>query len=146
MGFEGDKEARVAADGVPSGSSLFRYNSPLVQVILIGLVCFCCPGMFNALSGMGVGSQVDPTAVNNANTALYVTFSMFGVLDGGVYNIFGPRITLALGCSTYVLYAGFFLHCDHYHNQVFTIVAGAILGVGAGLLWTGEGAIMTSYL
>ncbi|KAJ4982298.1 hypothetical protein NE237_033135 [Protea cynaroides] len=123
----------------------FRYNSPLVQVALIGLVCFCCPGMFNALSGMGGGGQVDPTAANNANTALSATSAVFGVLGGGIYNILGPRLTLFCGCSTYVLYAGSFLYYNHQQNQTFAIIAGALLGIGAGLLWAGEGAIMTSY-
>lgn len=129
----------------PQKHSKFRYNSPLVQVALIGLVCFCCPGMFNALSGMGGGGQVDPTAVNNANTALYTTFAVFGVLGGGIYNILGPHLTLFAGCSTYVLYAGSFLYYNHYHHQTFAIVAGAFLGIGAGLLWAAQGAIMTSY-
>ncbi|XP_076929743.1 UNC93-like protein 1 [Bidens hawaiensis] len=125
--------------------SSFRYNSPLIQVGLIGLVCFCCPGMFNALSGMGGGGQVDHTAANNANTALYTTFAVFGILGGGIYNILGPRLTLCAGCSTYILYAGSFLYYNHYHHQAFAIVAGAVLGIGAGLLWAGQGAIMTSY-
>ncbi|WOL09959.1 hypothetical protein Cni_G18713 [Canna indica] len=125
--------------------SPFRYNSPLAQVVLIGLVCFCCPGMFNALSGMGGGGQVDHTAANNANTALYTTFAVFGILGGGIFNLLGPRLTLLAGCSTYVLYAGSFLYYNHYHHQLFAIVAGAVLGVGAGLLWAAEGAIMTSY-
>ncbi|XP_056160082.1 UNC93-like protein 1 [Syzygium oleosum] len=141
-GFEGNPDQESAA---PPRKSLFRYNSPLFQVSLIGLVCFCCPGMFNALSGMGAGGQVDPTAANNANTALYTTFALFGVLGGGIYNVLGPRLTLAAGCSTYVLYAGSFLYYNHYHHQAFAIVAGANLGIGAGLLWAGEGAIMTSY-
>lgn len=142
MGFTGDEEA---AAEVPAGRSLFRYNSPLVQVSLIGLVCFCCPGMFNALSGMGGGGQVDHTVANNANTALYTTFAIFGILGGGVYNILGPRITLSLGCSTYVLYSGSFLYYNHHKDQTFVIIAGAFLGIGAGFLWAGQGAIMTSY-
>lgn len=101
--------------------------------------------MFNALSGMGGGGQVDPTAANNANTALYTTFAVFGILGGGIYNILGPRLTLAAGCSTYVLYAGSFLYYNHHKHQAFAIAAGGILGIGAGLLWAGEGAIMTSY-
>ncbi|XP_068635413.1 UNC93-like protein 1 [Aristolochia californica] len=145
MGFEEKNgEEDVAPAAVPLGG-VFRYNSPLVQVALIGLVCFCCPGMFNALSGMGGGGQVDPTAANNANTALYTTFAIFGVLGGGIYNILGPRLTLFSGCLTYVLYAGSFLYYNHYQHQAFAIVSGAILGVGAGLLWAGQGAIMTSY-
>ncbi|KAL0923623.1 hypothetical protein M5K25_007687 [Dendrobium thyrsiflorum] len=125
--------------------SRFRFNSPLVQVCLIGLVCFCCPGMFNALSGMGGGGQVEHSAANNANTALYTTFAVFGLLGGGFYNVLGPRLTLFAGCSTYILYAGSFLYYNHHSQQAFVIVAGAILGVGAGLLWAGQGAIMTSY-
>ncbi|KAE8713246.1 UNC93-like protein 1 [Hibiscus syriacus] len=138
-----DKDEESVAE-LPT-KSRFRYNSPLVQVVLIGLVCFCCPGMFNALSGMGGGGQVDPTATNNANTALYTTFAVFGVLGGGIYNILGPHLTLACGCSTYVLYAGSLLYYNHHQHQGFVIAAGALLGVGAGLLWAGEGAIMTAY-
>ncbi|XP_019200155.1 PREDICTED: UNC93-like protein 1 [Ipomoea nil] len=128
-----------------SKSWVLRYNSPVVQVSLIGLVCFCCPGMFSALVSMGGGGQVDTTAVNNANTALYTTFAVFGILGGGIYNILGPRATLSAGCSTYVLYAGSFLYYNHHKHQAFAVVAGALLGVGAGLLWAAQGAIMTSY-
>ncbi|XP_021909094.1 UNC93-like protein 1 [Carica papaya] len=142
--MENADEETATVSRVPTKSA-FRFNSPLIQVSLMGLVCFCCPGMFNALSGMGGGGQVDPTAANNANTALYTTFALFGILGGGIYNLLGPRLTLAAGCSTYVLYAGSFLYYNHYHHQAFAIVAGALLGVGAGLLWAGEGAIMTSY-
>ena len=131
--------------GESSSSSRWRYNSPLVQVSLIGLVCFCCPGMFSALSGMGGSGQVDPTAANNANTALYTTFAIFGILGGGIYNVLGPRTTLCAGCSTYVLYAASFLYYNHHDHQGFVVSAGGLLGIGAGLLWAGQGAIMTSY-
>ncbi|GAB2228524.1 hypothetical protein Droror1_Dr00022644 [Drosera rotundifolia] len=146
MGYD-EEESSIPTKGanmVPE-SSILRYNSTLVQVALIGVVCFCCPGMFNALSGMGGGGQVDHTAANNANTALYTTFALFGILGGGIYNLLGPRLTLVSGCSTYVLYAGSFLYYNHHHSQTFVVVAGALLGVGAGLLWAGQGAIMTSY-
>ena len=147
MGFNVDEESGTTQ--IPSNtktpSSILRYNSPFVQIILIGLVCFCCPGMFNALSGMGGGGQVDHTASNNSLTALYTTFAIFGVLGGGIYNILGPYLTLVTGCSTYVLYAGSFLYYNHYKHQAFAIVSGALLGVGAGLIWAAQGAIMTSY-
>ncbi|KAL3714821.1 hypothetical protein ACJRO7_006684 [Eucalyptus globulus] len=125
--------------------SFFRYNSPLVLVSIIGLACFCCPGMYWALVGMGGGGHVDPMAMNNANTALYATFAIFGILGGGIYNVLGPRLTLASGCSTYALYAGSFLYYNHYHHHTFAIIAGAILGIGVGFLWASQGAIMTSY-
>jgi len=55
-----------------------HYASPPVQLGLIAIVCFLCPGMFNALSGMGGGGQVDPHAADKANTALYSTFAVVG--------------------------------------------------------------------
>ncbi|KAJ0982313.1 hypothetical protein J5N97_010568 [Dioscorea zingiberensis] len=91
------------------------------------------------------GGQVNHEAANNANTALYTTFAFFSVLDGSIYNVLGPRLTLLAGCSTYVLYTGSFLYYNHYQHQLFTIIVGAILSVGAGLLWAGQGAIMTLY-
>lgn len=143
MAEKGDQESQSPV--LIPNKSIFRYNSPLIQVGLIGLVCFCCPGMFNALSGMGGGGQVDHTASNNANTALYTTFAVFGILGGGIYNILGPRLTLCAGCATYILYAGSFLSYNHNQNEGFVVAAGAILGIGAGLLWAGQGAIMTAY-
>lgn len=145
MGFNRDEESVTHVPDNTKNRSFLRYNSPLVQIILIGLVCFCCPGMFNALSGMGGGGQVDHTASNNSLTALYTTFAIFGILGGAIYNILGPHLTLFAGCSTYVLYSASFLYYNHYHHQAFAIVAGGLLGVGAGLLWAAQGAIMTSY-
>lgn len=34
------------------------YASPQVQLVLVAFVCFMCPGMFNALGGMGGGGMV----------------------------------------------------------------------------------------
>ncbi|TVU06847.1 hypothetical protein EJB05_46883, partial [Eragrostis curvula] len=129
----------------PSKRGLQRFNSPLSQVSLLGLICFCCPGMFNALSGLGGGGQLDHTTGDNANTALYACFAVFGILGGGAHNVLGPRITLLLGALTYPLYAGSFLYYNHRRSQAFPVTAGALLGVGAGLLWAAQGAIMTSY-
>lgn len=101
--------------------------------------------MFNAVNGMGAGGQEDPRASNNGLTALYATFAVFGLLGGGIYNLLGPRKTLFCGSTFYVLYVGSFLYYNHYSNQAFVITAGALLGMGAGLLWAGQGAMMTAY-
>jgi hypothetical protein len=50
------------------------YASPKVQLFMVAMVCFLCPGMFNALSGLGAGGQVDATAQDNSSAALYSTF------------------------------------------------------------------------
>ncbi|KAG0083519.1 hypothetical protein BGZ93_009649 [Podila epicladia] len=123
----------------------FRWNSPLAQVIAVGFICFCCPGMFNALNSLGGGGQLDSKVGQNANVALYTCFAIFGLLAGAIHNKLGPKWTIFLGCSTYVLYAGSLLAYNHTKNGAFTIAAGGILGCGAGLLWTAQGAIMMAY-
>ncbi|KAI9235332.1 MAG: major facilitator superfamily domain-containing protein [Podila humilis] len=123
----------------------FRWNSPLAQVIAVGFICFCCPGMFNALNSMGGGGQVDSKVGQNANVALYTCFAIFGLLAGAIHNKLGPKWTILIGCATYVLYAGSLLCYNHTQNGAFTIAAGGILGCGAGMLWTAQGAIMMAY-
>ncbi|KAI7904919.1 major facilitator superfamily domain-containing protein [Cokeromyces recurvatus] len=118
----------------------FRYSDPNFQVFLVGFICFCCPGMFNALNGMGGAGQADPKTTNDANTALAVTFTICSLIGAPVYNIFGHRILLPAGLA-YVLYVGSYLT----PNAAFTIATGAILGIGAGFLWTAQAGIMMSY-
>ena len=31
------------------------------QIVLVSLICFCLPGLYNAISGMGGSGQLDPT-------------------------------------------------------------------------------------
>ncbi|RCH85645.1 hypothetical protein CU097_008604 [Rhizopus azygosporus] len=118
----------------------FRYNSPEFQIFLVGMICFCCPGMYNALSGLGAQGQSSTTAATEAGTALAVTFTLCSLIGAPVYNIFGHRVLIP-GALTYVLYVGSFLS----RSDAFTIVAGAILGIGAGFLWTAQAGIMMSY-
>ncbi|ORX74290.1 MFS general substrate transporter [Linderina pennispora] len=117
----------------------------MTQVILVGLVCFLCPGMFNALNGMGGGGQMDSTTASNANTALYCTFIIFGILGGSIVNLCGVRWTIFVSGLSYALYSGSYVYLNHTANGAFTIAAGAILGIGAGVLWAAQGMIMVSY-
>ena len=66
------KDAKVGPVHLP------WYASPVSQLVIVAFVCFLCPGMFNALSGMGGGGQVDAHAADNANVALYSTFAVVG--------------------------------------------------------------------
>ena len=35
------------------------YASPKFQLFMVAMVCFMCPGMFNALGGLGGGGKAD---------------------------------------------------------------------------------------
>lgn len=80
------------------------------------------------------------------NVALYSTFAVFGYFGGVFVNWLGVRACLAFGGSGYALYAIALLVSEHSTKVgPFNIVAGAILGVCAGLLWTAQGTVMISY-
>jgi len=67
----------------PTGLRGFFYH-PYTQVVLLGFVCFACPGLFNALNGLGAGGQVDSTTSANANSTLYATFAVAAFFAGSV--------------------------------------------------------------
>ncbi|KAF2191097.1 MFS general substrate transporter [Zopfia rhizophila CBS 207.26] len=121
------------------------FASPPVQLVIVSFVCFMCPGMFNALNGMGGGGQLDHRANNKANTALYSTFAVVGFFAGTFTNKLGIRTALSFGGIGYSIYVGSYLSYNHQKNLGFSIFAGALLGVCAGLLWCAQGAIMMSY-
>ncbi|KAJ1890405.1 hypothetical protein LPJ66_007501 [Kickxella alabastrina] len=122
-----------------------RHHSPLAQVLIISVVCFLCPGMFNALNGLGGAGQLDMHTTSNANTALYATFCIFSLAGGGIVNVCGVRYTTAISCLTYAIYTGSYIYYNKTSNGGLTILAGSILGIGAGILWTAQGVIMVSY-
>ncbi|KAF9219175.1 MFS general substrate transporter [Gyrodon lividus] len=122
------------------------YHRPITQVSILGLMCFMCPGMFNALTGLGGGGQISPVASANASATLYATFAFFAFFSGSVYNVLGPRVTLWCGTWGYTLYIASYLATNiHPGFDDFVVVAGAILGVCAALLWTAQGSLMMSY-
>ncbi|KAK5957226.1 hypothetical protein OHC33_001597 [Knufia fluminis] len=121
------------------------YATPQFQIVFVAMVCFLCPGMFNAVNGLGAAGQVSATDINNANTALNATFSAVGFFCGSICNRLGLRLTLGLGGFGYFFYVASILSYNHNQNAGFLIFAGALLGVCAGMLWSAQGAVMMSY-
>ena len=121
------------------------YASPQFQIVFVAMVCFLCPGMFNAVNGLGAGGGISAHDVDNANTALYSTFAGVGFFAGSIANRIGLRLTLGIGGFGYFLYTASLLSYKHNQNSGFLIFAGALLGLCAGMLWTAQGAVMMSY-
>ncbi|KAG6809032.1 hypothetical protein H0H92_001876 [Tricholoma furcatifolium] len=123
-----------------------KWTSPMTQILLISFICFGCPGMYNAISGLGGSGQLDSTVAANATVALLsATAASALTLVPPIFDMFGPRVCLLVGGWTYPLYSGALLCYNHTHNSAFVIAAGAILGIGASFLWVAQGAIMVSY-
>jgi MFS family permease len=134
--------------GQPHSSKLVRfYAHPWTQILLISFICFCLPGMYNALGGLGGSGQVDSTVAANATVALLSTTAATALFFvGPIFSWVGPRICFLIGGWTYALYSGSLLYFNHHDNGAFVIASGAILGVGASFIWIVQGAIMTTYV
>ncbi|KAF1839647.1 MFS general substrate transporter [Decorospora gaudefroyi] len=126
--------------------TLPSYASPESQLILVSFVCFLCPGMFNAVNGIGAaGLDDDAKASNASNTTLYATFAVVGFFAGTVTNVLGIRIALSFGGLGYCVYVSSYLCFNITQNLGYVVFAGFLLGCCAGVLWSAQGAIMMSY-
>ncbi|KAL2840818.1 major facilitator superfamily domain-containing protein [Aspergillus pseudodeflectus] len=121
------------------------YASPLTQVILVSLLCFCCPGMYNALTGLGGGGQLDPTVANDSTVATYSTFAAVAFFAGTIHNKLGVRKTLVMGGFGYAVSVSSYICYNHTGNRGYVIFGGALAGFCAALLWTAQGAVVMGY-
>jgi hypothetical protein len=125
--------------------NIWYYASTQVQVALISIICFLEPGLFNAITGLGGAGQIDATAADNANTALYSSFCVFAFLVGPFVNRFGFKWTVFVGTLGYAIYVASFLCYNFTRNDGFVIFGGTNLGACAAILWVAQGGMLTSY-
>ncbi|KAL2209496.1 DUF895 domain protein [Sarocladium strictum] len=123
----------------------FKDNSPWTQVVIVGIIAFCSVGMFSALSNLGAGGTGDVHLSNIANSVLNVCFFIGGFFAGSINNTLGPRLTMSLGTTGYVLYVGAVWNFKVNGTRWFFILAGGLLGFSASLFWAAQGSVMMSY-
>lgn len=133
----------LEAGRATTGARVRGWRSARLQVVIVGLLAFCGPGLFNALSALGHAGTDDPTVAAVANGTLYLVFAVSSYFAGAAFNIFGPLPLFVFGGSTYAAYAV----CVYFSSEYgfLAAVGGAVLGVGAGLFWTAQGTLMIAY-
>ena len=116
-----------------------------VQVALVGLVCFCEPGLYNAIVSMAGGID-DPELVATSNMIVYLTFSLSSILAPAIINRIGARWALTFGTVGYWVYVSslYFYSSAQVGGWVVNLAAVAI-GWCAGPLWTAQNALCLSY-
>lgn len=124
-----------------------RYRSVLAQVVMVGLIAFCTVGMSNALGGAGGGGLINTSQSNQANVAVYATFSALAFFGGTIYNRLGIRLCLMYGGIGYACLASAYLAAAHIGERAtpWVVVAGCLEGLSAAMLWTAQGAVTMSY-
>ncbi|OQS01004.1 UNC93-like protein [Achlya hypogyna] len=137
--MDSPKEGHYALEAPAARPTAYR------EIVLLGVICFACPGMFNALNGLGGGGQLDTSVASNANVALYACFAVFSFFAGTLHNLLGPKRCVLMGGLTYALYVAALLNYNLHGSSALVVAGGGLLGVGASLLWTAQGAMMLSY-
>ncbi|OGE50668.1 hypothetical protein PENARI_c016G05658 [Penicillium arizonense] len=100
------------------------YRSCLLQIIVVGLVAFCEPGIWTALNNLGAGGNASPLLNNAANALTYGLMSVGCFLAGGVTNKISAKWTLFIGAAFYTPYAAG-LYCNNrYGNEYVGIWMG----------------------
>ncbi|KFY24054.1 hypothetical protein V491_02313 [Pseudogymnoascus sp. VKM F-3775] len=121
------------------------YRSCLFQIIIVGLVAFCEPGIWTALNNLGAGGQATPWLNNAANALTYGIMSFGCTIAGGISNKISAKWTLVIGAAFYTPYAAG-LYCNNrYGNEWFMLLGAVLCGIGASLLWASEAAIAVGY-
>ncbi|KAJ4393246.1 hypothetical protein N0V93_002454 [Gnomoniopsis smithogilvyi] len=121
------------------------YRSCLFQIVVVGLVALCEPGIWTALNNLGAGGQASPTLNNAANALTYGLMSIGCVISGGVANKITAKWALFIGAAFYTPYAAG-LYCNNrYGNEWFMVLGAGLCGIGASLLWASEAAIAVGY-
>jgi hypothetical protein len=83
--YAGSEEGAVAPEVAERATGLKGvYYNPYTQIVMLGFVCFMCPGLWNAINGLGAGGQTDARTSANSNAALYACFAGVAFFAGCV--------------------------------------------------------------
>ncbi|KAL4799464.1 major facilitator superfamily domain-containing protein [Aspergillus venezuelensis] len=142
----GDPEHSTDQQVQKSLSTLARwYRSALFNVIIVGLISFTQPGIWNALNNTGAGGQQKPYLVNGANSLTFGIMVFGCPLFSILANRYGLRRVLILGTLGYAPYSASLYVNNRYGTEWFVLFGGVTCGIAASALWSSEGAIALGY-
>lgn len=113
----------------------------------MGCILFCLTGMYLAVSGLGAGggSAEQQHTISTASAITFGVYALSGWIGGTVLNFIKPKLMIMLAATGYPLYVGSLWYLNKTGNPWFTYLAGTILGITAGKLWTAAGFISFAY-
>ncbi|KAJ0382347.1 hypothetical protein COL922a_012757 [Colletotrichum nupharicola] len=135
---EGDHEVQDVQPTKPMSRFTRWYRSPLFNVILVGLISFTQPGIWNALNSTGAGGQQEPYLVNGSN-ALTFGIMVFGCSIFAILaNKIGLKNVLIIGTLGYAPYSASMYVNNRYGVEWFVLFGGATSGIWLGLRELGQ--------
>lgn len=122
------------------------FRTPLAQTITLGLVFFFVFSSYTTIQ-FYARTVYGPQLAANSVAAVYATFTTACLVAPSVTNKWGSRAVLFWGVLGYAALVGASLVYFVYGERMSSIVVvgGGILGIGAALLWTGQGRLILDY-
>lgn len=117
------------------------------QGIILSTVTSLLPGTaWNGMLGLATSKELTQ-AKHIGGGILYVLFALSSLVAPAIVNTFGPRLSLFLSGSTYVVFCFSMLLAAGYSAiPVWVVtVTMSIVGLGAGVLWTAQGMMTLTY-
>lgn len=127
--------------------SRIRLNHPSTQNAVAGVGLGFSAGVFVALNLLGAGGGQPDSAhvIQMANAILSSVWFLSASVGGTYLSFLGPAITMAFGICTYALYVGALWYYEAFGNPGFPLIAGAMIGIGAGAVFITTGHIQVAY-
>ncbi|EIM90905.1 MFS general substrate transporter [Stereum hirsutum FP-91666 SS1] len=129
----------------PMGKWEAFYRGTLFQMLVTGAVAFAGPAMSDALSGLGGGGLATPYTANAGSAASYSMMAVTCLFGGPLINRLGVKWSLALGAMAFPLNGSSLYVNSKYGIQWYLIFGHAVSGLGTGLWYVAEAAIILSY-
>lgn len=114
------------------------------HLLTLGIIFFLVFAAFGTVQSLA--TNVNPGVGNAFLTAVYVMFTLCSIPGPRLVSVLGPKWSMAVGIIPYLLATAAFLVPDTVSTGVqyaVKITAGALVGFGAPLLWTGEGVYLS---
>ncbi|GAA5859234.1 hypothetical protein JCM8547_008928 [Rhodosporidiobolus lusitaniae] len=121
------------------------YRTVLWQVLVVCIVSFLAPGLWNGAQSLGAGGALEPYLVSAGNATVFSLMGLGCILAPVLVNSLGVRLTLILGSLGWCVYTAALYQNNRYGTEWFVILGAVICGISAGLYWAAEGAIVLSY-
>uniref|UniRef100_A0A1I7YHP5 UNC93-like protein MFSD11 n=1 Tax=Steinernema glaseri TaxID=37863 RepID=A0A1I7YHP5_9BILA len=118
-------------------------DNELLNVIQVSIGFFFIFCAFNSqgfieetvISNASEGGNVSKYAGYTSMAIIYGVFTLSNFAAAPVVRLLGPRWGMVFGSSCYAAFQAGFLHL----NETYLYISSAVLGLGAAVLWTGQG-------
>ncbi|KAJ7074136.1 hypothetical protein C8F01DRAFT_1272495 [Mycena amicta] len=99
-----DQVPELKSDVPPQEYKVHWFRSTIFQILVVGGVFFCAPGMYNALSSLGAGGLATPWYANATAAAGYVFMAVLCITGGIIVSKIGVNASLLIASTGDIMF------------------------------------------